>query len=283
MKKSGKIFLAFFCLSLSFISYSYASGDDIAIYGDSQDNPEIQRSLVQTIMSFKPSVVFRVGDLVNNGNDPESWRAFNEIHGPLITTTEYFPALGNYERDPSLYFAQFPSINNQRWYSVDRLGIHFVILDSNSVLDIGSEQYRWLESDLAQAGDAVKFKVVIFHHPLFDVGRLRVSDEKKIRSILLPLFEMYGVSAVFSGHSHNYQRFEYSGIYFIVTGGGGSLMNEQKQGTHDDSYLDKFIVAYHFCLLTPEGRFLRVKVIDIDSNTIDEFEIPSAAPKYSAY
>ncbi|MCX5668926.1 MAG: metallophosphoesterase [Candidatus Omnitrophica bacterium] len=276
MKISGKIFLAFFCLSFSFISCLYASSGDIIIYGDSQNNFEVQRRLVQTIQSFNPAIVFRVGDIVDNGKDPECWKTFNDIHGPLLKTTEYFPVLGNHENDSPLYFKNFRFLHNQRWYSINRLGIHFVILDSNSRLDLESEQYKWLESDLAAVGDLIQFVIVIFHHPLFDVSEGHRSDEKKLKFILLPLFEQYGVSAVFSGHSHDYQQFEYNGMFFIVTGGGGASLDNQSR---TDPYLQKFSLTYHFCLLTQKNGFLRVRVIDINSNIIDGFNIPARVDK----
>lgn len=256
----------------------HAFGLDIVVYGDSQHNPEVQRELVQTILSYKPAIVFRVGDIVDNGHDPELWKTFNDIHGPLLNTTEYFPALGNHEYDSPLYFKNFPFIHNQRWYSVDRMGIHFVVLDSNSRLDSESEQYKWLTRNLAAAEDTINFIILLFHHPLFDVSANHASDEKQLKPVLLPLIEKYGVSAVFSGHSHDYQRFEYEGVNFIVTGGGGSNLYQQSR---TDPCLQKFSLTYHFCLLTPEDGFLRVRVIDIDSNIIDDFKIPAKAGKYA--
>lgn len=276
----SKIFLAFFCLLFSPGISSYAFGGGIVIFGDSQHNPEIQRRLVEVILSFKPAIVFRMGDLVDNGNNPALWKAFNDINGPLLKTTEYFPALGNHEFDSPLYFENFRFLHNRRWYSVDRMGIHFVILDSNSRLDPESEQYKWLESDLAALGDAVKFRIAIFHHPLFDVSFLHKGDEKNLKHTLLPLFERYKVSAVFSGHSHSYQRFEYNGTYFIVTGGGGSSLHSQSRTS---PYLQKFIMAYHFCLLTARDAFLNVKVIGLDSNIIDDFKIPAKVDKYAVH
>jgi len=276
--KLARISLIFFCIAVSSIVCLHAFGEDIVIYGDSQRNPEIQRKLIQTILTFKPAIVFRVGDIVDNGNDPGLWKLFNDIHGPLLKTTEYFPALGNHEYDSQLYFDNFPFLRQRRWYSVNRMGIHFIILDSNSRLDVESEQYQWLKSDLAAVEETAKFIIAIFHHPLFDVGQLHRGDERNIKPVLMPIFEKYAVSAVFSGHSHDYQRFEYNGIYFIVTGGGGSNLYGQSRR---DPYLQKFSLTYHFCLLSQEEGFLMVKVIDIDSNIIDNFKISSRVENYA--
>jgi len=131
-------------LFISFVLYSNVFADDIVIFGDSQLNEAIQRKVVQAILTFKPSVVFRVGDNVEDGNDPEQWKLFNDINEPLLKTAEYFPALGNHEKESTLYFNNFPSLNGRRWYSVDRQGIHFVILDSNSDMRPGWNNIRGL-------------------------------------------------------------------------------------------------------------------------------------------
>lgn len=268
---SGKIFLAVlfvFCVT-TFGSPAFAGR--IVVYGDSQVDEVAQRKVVQAILKQKPSIIFRVGDLVNDGNVAEQWELFNNINSDLLKSTEYYPVLGNHEGDSLLYFYNFKRINHQRWYSVERDGIHFVALDSNSVLRRGSEQYTWLESDLSSMGRDIKFLLVFFHHSLFSVGD-HVEDEKGLQTTLLPLFKQHGVSAVFSGHDHNYQRFLYDGIYYVVTGGGGSALRDS---TRKSRYLQKFQKAYHFCSLVREKNFLKVRVLDVNLNLVDEFEIPS--------
>jgi len=39
---------------------------------------------------------------------------------------------------------------------------------------------------------------------------------------LVPLFELYDVDMVFTGHDHNYEHGEVNGIHYVVTGGGGA-------------------------------------------------------------
>jgi len=266
-KKFSGILLCFILFSGAFLSSAIAG--DIAIFGDSQHNESIQRKVVQTVLSFKPSAVFRVGDNVDNGNDPAQWKLFKDINGPLLKAADYFPALGNHEEESPLYFDTFPFLDHKRWYSVEREGIHFIVLDSNSGLSSGSDQYNWLISDLKKIKEDVRFRIAIFHHPIFDVG-VHGADEKRLGPILLPLLQRYRICAVFSGHDHNYQRFIYKGIYFIVTGGGGSNLYEQARKS---PYLYKFEETYHFCLLSPRIYSLRIRIIGIDSHTIDDFTI----------
>ncbi|MBF0121857.1 MAG: metallophosphoesterase [Candidatus Omnitrophica bacterium] len=242
---------------------------NIVIFGDAQHDNAVQKSIVKLALTFKPSTVFRVGDIVDDGNNQELWDAFRRINKPLLETTRYFPVLGNHDKESPLYFAQFPQINNSSWYSINREGIHFIILDSNLDLKPGSPQYESLVNDLRDSKDKFKFKIVLFHHPMFNVAHHK-EDEKGLRPILLPLLKEYGVSAVFSGHEHSYQHLQYEGIDFIVTGGAGSRLLSQ---TRDSPYLKKFIKAYHLCLLIPGNDFLTLRVIDNKSSTIDEFKI----------
>ncbi|MGB9122761.1 MAG: hypothetical protein WCE73_19250 [Candidatus Angelobacter sp.] len=47
-----------------------------------------------------------------------------------------------------------------------------------------------------------------------------------MRTQVLPLFERYGVNAVFSGHEHVYQRIKpENNIYYFVLGNSGKLMS----------------------------------------------------------
>ena len=266
------ILLCGFLFSVVFLLNARAG--DIAIFGDSQTNESIRRRVVHAILSFKPSAVFSAGDNVDDGNDPKQWELFNDINEPLIKATDYFTALGNHEDESSLCFLNYPCLNHKRWYSVEREGIHFIVLDSNANLHFGSDQYNWLVSDLISIKAEVKFKIAIFHHPIFDVGFHR-PDAKRLKPILLPLFQKYGICAVFSGHDHNYQRFIFKGINFIVTGGGGGNLYLRFRTS---PYLQKFVKAHHFCLLTPGTDSLRIRVIGVDSQIIDDFTIPLVKP-----
>jgi len=249
----------------------FASDGPVVIYGDTRTNHAIHRKIVAAIMRHTPSVALHVGDLVENGREPADWAVFNEISAELLKTAEFYSALGNHEMDSPLYFQNFHLPGNGRWYSIERQGIHFIVLDSGADLSAGSEQYRWLESDLKNVKSKATFKIALFHYPLFSCGS-HPTDGKRLRPVLLPLFKKYGVNAVFSGHDHNYQRFFYGGMYFIVTGGGGAPLHAQHT---TNPFLQKFIETYNFCVLTQEGSRLIVRVFDADLTLIDTFVIPA--------
>lgn len=78
----------------------------------------------------------------------------------------------------------------------------------------GSEQYRWLEIQLADARKKSHFTFVQFHHTMFGSGPHSVpfgqdgfSGQAGIpMRVLLPLFMKYGVDLVFSGHDELLER-----------------------------------------------------------------------------
>ena len=113
----------------------------------------------------------------------------------------------------------------------------------------------------------VRFRVAIFHHPVFSASR-HVEDEKGNQPHLLPLFKLYGVNLIFSGHDHSYQRLEYEDMIFVVTGGGGAKLYSKGE---DKPYLKIYQKTHHFCLLSVRKDSLRIQAVDLDSRIIDEF------------
>jgi hypothetical protein len=242
----------------------------IAIIGDSQHNLEVHRKLIGMIEKENPVAVFSLGDQVDDGNDPRQWEAFGRDIASLRSLAHYYPALGNHERNSPLYFQHFGLKPQQRWYTVVENGIRFMILDSNASFEPGSAQHRWFTMVMASSAGKEDFVVVTYHHPLFTTSYSHGADEQKWRGSALPLFARFGVSAVFNGHCHNYERSMYEGIYHIVSGGGGSGLFDKNR---ESPYSQVFAKKYHYCRLDRDGNVLRVRVIDVDGVIIDSFII----------
>jgi len=113
-------------------------------------------------------------------------------------------------------------IDHQSNYSFDQGNAHFVFLDANphlfnSLLPTGSNYgaapsfpfpaypsvlRSWLINDLDNS--AKTWKIVVYHQPAFSSGNgtLRNDQMRQVAKLL----EDHGVSLVFNGHEHNYQR-----------------------------------------------------------------------------
>ena len=96
--------------------------------------------------------------------------------------------------------------------------VRFIALESTYPEPV---QIAWLEQELKNARE--DWKVVFFHHPLYSSGERHGSDTE-LRDALEPLFVAHGVSIVFTGHDHFYERVKpQKGILYFVVGSGGRL------------------------------------------------------------
>jgi acid phosphatase type 7 len=240
---------------------------EFAIYGDSRTGNDIHQQIVNLIQEREPEAVFHTGDMVEDGYDPSDWLTFDNITRDLQDSSEFFPCLGNHENESPFYFAYFGIPESMRWYSANRFGLHFVVLDSNWAIGVGSDQYNWLVDDLTNS--TADFNVVLLHHPIYSVTR-EDTYYSQLQSVLVPVFQQHNVRIVFSGHEHNYERFYDAGIYYIVTGGGGAPLYDK---TLDDPRLQVFMMKHHYCYLTYDGDNLAVKVYDNHDNLIDQFSV----------
>jgi hypothetical protein len=203
--------------------------------------------------------------MVEDGNNPNDWLIFDGITRDLQDITDFKPCLGNHEAESPFYFAYFGIPESMRYYSVDKFGLHFVVLDSNWSIGVESDQYNWLVNDLANStGD---FNVAILHHPIYSVTR-EDTYYSELQSTLIPVFQQNNVRIVFSGHEHNYERFYDAGIYYIVTGGGGAPLYDK---TLDSPYLQVFQMVHHYCFTTYDGENFVVKVYNDKDDLIDQF------------
>jgi hypothetical protein len=174
----------------------------IVVFGDTRTNHQAHRQVISAILRAAPAVAFHVGDLVADGLNAALWDTFTVIEGPLLSSAEYFPALGNHENQSQLFFDYFTSPGNEQWYSVERNRIHFIVLNTCVAIGPGSPQYDWLVSDLAGIGDTIDFIAAVFHHPPYSTGP-HIEDEKGLRSTIVPLFDQFGVDIVFTGHDRS--------------------------------------------------------------------------------
>lgn len=238
----------------------------VIVYGDSRSGHSVHKAIVRTIIKTKPSAVFHTGDLVNDGSSSSDWTTFNSITSELVESAPFYPALGNHDLPPQLFLDNFDLPNNERWYSVEVDGLHFIVLDSNTDLIAGSDQYEWLENELQQVAD--EFAAVVFHHPVLSTGHH--GDELDLGPILVPLFEEYDVELVLNGHDHNYERSFKDGVYYLVVGGGGAPLYRQEGSS---PYSQVFKSAYHFCALTVSDGGVTIQAFDLDLKIIDQFSI----------
>ena len=265
---------AFFFLILVFLFFAnnlvlFGQPDSIlVVFGDTRAHPEVHRTVVNKIMLFKPVAVFHTGDLVFNGLKKSAWKKFEEIESPIIQNSRLYPAYGNHELHSKTMAKDFSLPNNGKWYSVELMNIHFLVIDNFSNYTIGSEQYQWLENDLKNCAKN-KFRVVIMHLPVYSSGPHN-TQVKKLRKNLVPLFEKYNVSIVFNAHNHCYEKAYSNGIYYITTAGGGAPFYKKSKDIPESQF---FVNEYHFCTLKNIDNTLHLEALDTNLRVMDKIDL----------
>lgn len=160
--------------------------------------------------------VLNTGDISLNG-ERASFCAFKKLQKlikyPLIT------AIGNH--DGIELFNEF--YGKENFVFVDR-NSYFIILD-NRKGELNEEQFEWLISRLKEARKYIHIFIVM-HKPPFDPYQQDWYNEDngpwsyRFRK----LCSEYSVNTVFSGHKHMFKHEQFEDVNYIVTGGGGMLI-----------------------------------------------------------
>jgi Calcineurin-like phosphoesterase len=96
-----------------------------------------------------------------------------------------------------------------QYYSFDYQNVHFTVMSDYVPDEIGSEQYRFVQNDLAKAAADPNIDwIVVPHHDqkYASTKNYDIPEEREWNNIYHPLFEQYNVDLVLQGHQHNYQR-----------------------------------------------------------------------------
>ena len=180
---------------------------------------DIARQMVSSRSSFPFDFVLMLGDNLYGSQKPPDFVAkFERPYGPLLEAGVHFYAtLGNHDQPTNRSYAPF-NMAGERYYTFARPPARFFILDTN-LMD--RAQLTWIDDALARAQEP--WKIVFFHHPIYSDGD-RHGSNVEMRVLLEPLLVRHGVTVVFSGHEHIYERTTpQKGITYFIEGSSGQL------------------------------------------------------------
>ena len=244
-----------------------------AVIGDSgtgdREQYEVARQMEAYRQVIKFDFVIMLGDNIYGSHSPGDFvKKFEHPYKPLLDAgVKFFASLGNHDdpNDESLY-KPF-NMDGKRYYAFRKGDVAFFALDSNYM---DPKQLDWLDQNLKSSQGT--WKICFFHHPLYNDGRHHGPDVD-LRSQLLPLFQRYGVNAVFSGHEHVYERIKpENSIYYFVLGNSGKLMAHDFHNTGER--LKGFDTDQTFMAVEIAGDRLFFQVISRTGETIDSGELP---------
>lgn len=262
------------------------------VYGDTRTNYD-QHALVAERMATEPAeFVVHVGDLIESPTDGQ-WRAFLKSGEPLFRSMSFLCVIGNHENNSRSYYDLFPLPEGggkygHEWWSLRWGDVLLVGLDSNlPFLKFTGLQREteWMKEVLSQ--DA-RYKFVFFHHPLYSSDPYYGGDEN-LAKLWVPIFQEAGVTAVFTGHCHNYEHIVRDGIQYFVTGGGGAPLSGLSPERVEGSVLGvEDVLHYLRVTVTAEGAQVEmVPVAKVEGGNVTELSgepmetvelVPQAAP-----
>lgn len=196
-----------------------------AVLGDFGDGSREQFQLAEQMARLRArfpfELVITVGDNIYGGERPQDMRRkFEEPYKPLIDAgVKFYASLGNHDDRSQARYALF-NMEGRTYYSfkAPKQDVRFLALESDY---LQPQQVAWIEKELASSNEA--WKIPYFHHPLYSSGK-RHGSHPDLAAVLEPLFLKGGVSVVFAGHDHFYERIKpQKGIVYFVTGSGGKL------------------------------------------------------------
>ena len=248
-----------------------------AVMGDTGDgSPEqyaVAKQMVAVRNGFPFDFVIMVGDNIIGADAPADMRnKFETPYKPLLDAGVVFQAaLGNHDNPNQRLYKPF-NMGGERYYTfraskggISKLtegGVRFFAIDTDY---LDKPQLDWLEKELSSSSS--DWKIAFFHHPLYSFGTHGSALES--RAVLEPLFVKYGVSAVFSGHDHVYERIkpQKGGIVYWVSGSGGRLRKGDIRAS--DMIAKGFDSDQHFMIVEIVGDDLYFQAISRTGETVD--------------
>ena len=261
------------------------------LIGDPQQNkknPGAWSQVSKKVWEERPSFVVVAGDLVDWGPNKNEWKEqFLDPGHQLMSRVPLYTVLGNHEGDSDYYYQYMANPEPEFWYTFTYGNSEFFMIDSNRDISQGSEQYNWLEQQLAKS--KATWKIAIHHHPPYSSeendhgdtfnGALSKLGNERVRDLPI-LFDKYGVDFSLFGHTHVYERTwplknnlinQREGTIYINSGGAGGGL-EGFAPTHN-WFTMKLQSKHHYCTFVVYDKTLIFRAIDDDGRIFDMFQI----------
>jgi len=290
----------------TFVYSQFAATDPLRLiaYGDMRfatptlthgTNPRVRKWLAEKVGAERPQALLLTGDMPYVGAAPNDWEVFQQETASWRTAGfPVFPTLGNHEvyfqvkAGVENYMRNFPGIEGHRFYSAVLGPVEVISMDMNLPGDWQSDQTRWFAAQLEHIPQTVEFVMILYHMPwVADTQSQFIANVPSPQGLALRnlleahLSRVRAKVIVFSGHIHNYERFERHGVEYVVTGGGGAQPYRLLYRGSHDLYRDTGFPVFNYVTLEVKDHHLHGvmwKVVDPDAETLtvepkDSFDI----------
>ncbi len=254
---------------------------------DTQSNPQVVNTIANLAYRHRPAFTLLGGDLVTDGRNKSHWTEhFFPNMAALNSNVPLIPALGNHENNADFYYDYFTMPAPEYYYKFSYSNLDVFVLDSEKDMGPGSEQYQWLDQQLAES--AATWKIIMHHKPPYSSDENDYGDtytrqssygDTRMRPITA-LYDQYDVDIVWSGHIHTYERtFPMEGgavvaeggtVYMITGGGGGGL---EYAAPSPPRFSANTLNDHHYTHVMVNGGQLSAHVYDVQGRLFDTFTL----------
>ncbi len=212
------LFFVISCQPEEVVSFGIISDVHQDIMHDSESR---LNRFVEEMNTLQPNFVIQLGDFCRPYDYNQNFLdIYNEFKGPRYHVIGNHDMDGGFSRDSVLSFWRIQN----RYYSFDQGGFHFVVLDGNDHNPspdapggyskyIAKDQLDWLKSDLASTSKLC----VLFSHQAFR-GSFAIDNAEEVRELLESENTKAGftkIVASMNGHNHADTVIQINGIYYI--------------------------------------------------------------------
>ncbi len=203
--------------SKGFDSFKMLLVGDIQIGGQSYDNPEEQsrigyvwQSVLDEALTKNPDISFLLspGDNTSTGEAADEWQTL--LMPEYVRSLPLALAIGNHDKKgmmydyythmPNEFFGKyFEGLDRDFWF---RYGdVLYLVFDACSG---SAADHRAMAEEAVALNPDAKWRVGVMHQGLYAPGIAMLEPETAIllNAVFQPIFEMYDLDIVFTGHTH---------------------------------------------------------------------------------
>ncbi|XP_024361946.1 purple acid phosphatase 18 isoform X2 [Physcomitrium patens] len=199
------------------------------------------------VAAYDYDVLLFAGDLSYADYIQSRWDTFGQMMSPYANYKPWMVTEGNHEKESLPLLVESFLAYNTRWempykesgsnsnlyYSFEVAGVHVLMLGSYTDFDTESEQYKWLQVDLAKVNRAkTPWLIAMLHAPWYNSNTAHQGEDESedMMAAMETLLYQNNVDLLFAGHVHAYERnlrvykkkLDECGIVHITIGDGGN-------------------------------------------------------------
>ena len=215
--------------------------------------PSLGAKHTAQLLERLPGVILGLGDLAyRKGTLWEYETCFGKAWSSIIPRVRPVPGNHDYKTGAAGYRAYFGARTGGplNFYSFDLAGWHLIALNSEIDAAAGSQQARWLASDLAD--NVGKCSLAFFHRPAYSSAQ---REGKQFARQLFKVLYEGGATLILNGHHHLYERivpldgwgaidFQRGIRQFVVGTGGADFKERPRPGVFSEK-----LISYHYGVL----------------------------------